>query len=141
MAEVFGPLIFFTAITLWIVLPIYYRNQLYRRTIEVVGKAIEHGIDPERIQFKLPQLKQDEGDVNGNWKAGIILAVLGLVFTFAVSVPMYYSGNIGDDGRFAIFLPGSICVALGITLLVVHKTIVGAVVRRTPKTARDLEQG
>lgn len=128
--DVLGPLFFLTAITLWIVLPIYFRNQIYRRTIDVVGKAIEHGIDPERIQFKLPQLKRDEGDVNGNWKAGLILAVLGAVFTLFIAIPLYSTGQVNkEEGAFAIFLPGVICIALGLTLLLVHRTIVGPVIR------------
>lgn len=132
MEAVFVPLSFFGAITLCIVLPIYFRNRLYQKALDVVGLAIQQGVEPERV--RLPQFTTDKDDVNGNWKAGVILIVIGLIFLLAVALPLYATGEVssGDDGGFAVFFPGVTCIGIGATLLWIHRTIVGSVVKKLP---------
>ena len=55
------------------------RARRHERLAELYSKAIEHGLDPKEIQFSLDE--QEQGDPQGNIKAGIILlaTALGMV--------------------------------------------------------------
>lgn len=132
MDEVMIPICLFGAITLCIVLPVYFRNRLYQKALDVVGLAIQQGVEPERV--RLPQFTTDKDDVNGNWKAGVILVVIGLIFLCAIAIPMFAMGEVNakEDGGFAVFFPGVTCIGIGATLLWIHRTIVGAVVKKQP---------
>jgi hypothetical protein len=92
---------------------------------------MQQGIDPERVRESL-MLRRDEGDVNGNWKAGQVLIWLGvayLPFGFMGMVAAATKNN-GDAGAFMAFLPGVICLVVGGALLRIHGTIIGRVVKR-----------
>lgn len=132
MENVFGPLGFFAALTLCIALPIYFRNRLYQKALEVVALAIQQGVDPERV--RLPQMTSDNDDINGNWKAGLILIVIGLIFLLTLAIPVFASGKVESDpdAGLVIFFPGVVCIGIGATLMWIHRSIVGAVVRRQP---------
>jgi hypothetical protein len=144
MDEVFIPVSLFAFLTLVIVLPIYWRSRQYAQQLEVIAKALEKGVDPERIQLKLPA-PENAGDPNGNWKAGLILVSFGLFVLLCVMLPLYFTGEIGpkgDDGDIvALFAaPGSFLIP-GLVLLFIHYTIVGKVVRRGEKLPTlDMQQ-
>lgn len=139
MDEVLIPIVLFTCITLAIILPIYWRNRQYHAQLEVIAKALEKGVDPERIQLKLPA-PENAGDPNGNWKAGLILVSFGLFVLLCVMLPLYFTGEIGpkgDEGDIvALFAaPGSFLIP-GLVLLYIHHTIIGKVVRRGEQRPR-----
>jgi hypothetical protein len=130
--DIFIPLSLFTFLTLIIVLPIFWRHRQYAAQLDVIAKALEKGVDPERIQLKLPSQEQ-VGDPNGNWKAGLILISVGVFMALCVMLPLYYTGEIGqhDDGDLvAIFAAPGMFLIPGIVLLYIHHTIVGKVVKR-----------
>ena len=136
--EVLAPLFFFTFLTLVIVLPIFWRHRQYALQLEVIAKALEKGIDPERIQLKPPTPDQ-VGDPNGNWKAGLILVSFGLFTLLCVMLPLYYSGELTMDGGEMVPLyagPGSFIIP-GIVLLFIHYSIVGRVIKRGEQRGLD----
>jgi hypothetical protein len=55
------------------------RARRNERLADLYDKAIQHGLDPREIQFNLDE--QEQGDPQGNLKAGIILlaSALGVV--------------------------------------------------------------
>jgi len=129
--DVFVPFALFAFLTLIIVLPIYWRHRQYASQLDVIAKALEKGVDPERIQLKLPQQEQ-VGDPNGNWKAGLILISFGLFTLLCVMLPLYFTGELGHDGGDVVPLyaaPGSFIIP-GLVLLFIHYTIVGKVIKR-----------
>jgi hypothetical protein len=139
--EILIPLAFFTFLTLVIVLPVYWRHRQNALQLDVVAKALEKGVDPERIQLKVPTPEQ-LGDPNGNWKAGLILIAFGLFTGLCVMLPLYYSGELSTDGGELVPLfaaPGSFIIP-GIVLLFIHYTIVGRVIKRGEKWPPSEEQ-
>jgi hypothetical protein len=114
-----------------ILTPIILRNRLHAKQLDALTAALQHGVEPERIRELLPQRKDDD-DVNGNWTAGQILLVLGWTYLpFGVlGLLAALSKAEADIGAVFILLPGVICLALGLRLLRIHKTIIGEVVKR-----------
>jgi hypothetical protein len=142
VGSIAGPLFFFAFLAAVILVPIWLRNRLYALQLDVIAKAIERGIDPERIQLKLP--KQDDDDPNGNWKAGWILIAIGVVFSLCVIGPLSYAGELGSDadpGSWAITVVPGTLFSIGALLLFFHRTIVGKVYRRDePRPSRGAGQ-
>lgn len=132
-------LVFILALAGCIMLPVYLRNLLYRKTLDTVAKAIEHGIDPERIAVQLPALARDKDeDPNGNWKAGMVMLGIALGFLVAITVPVWL---LSDDGkiqeRFIVLAPPVMLGLVGAALLYIHRSIVGPVVRYERKRGRQ----
>ena len=130
--DAFGSLVFVIFLGSVILVPIYLRNQLLARQIEALTIAMQHGIDPERVRESL-QLRRDEGDVNGNWKAGLILTSLGWVLLplSILALLAAVATNKADPGSFFGLLPGIASLVIGARLHRIHKTIVGEVVKRS----------
>ena len=127
MEEVLVPIFFFLVIGSCILVPVYLKNRLFEKQLDTVARAIEKGIDPDKIKIGLPV--RDRGDANGNWKAGLILIGIGAAF-FLLFFLRAFVGEAGDmhDLLPAVFV-GAILVVIGGTLLYIHKTVVGRVVR------------
>lgn len=135
----FVALCLFAAVTACILVPIYLRNLLYRKTLDTVAKAIEHGIEPERIAVQLPsQQREREDDPNGNWKAGVILIAIGLAFLLAVVLPLWLFGEPGkhDDVLKMLSIP-TILTIVGAAFLLIHRSIVGPVVTLAQQRERS----
>jgi hypothetical protein len=135
--DVLTPLALFTFLTLIIVLPIYWRHRQYAAQLDVIAKALEKGVDPASIQLKMPQPEQ-AGDPNGNWKAGLILASIGLFILTCLVLPANMAGELGKDTEEIIAsyaFPGSFLI-LGGVLMFIHYTIVGRVVKRGEKWSK-----
>ncbi|MCC7479470.1 hypothetical protein IT575_13580 [bacterium] len=132
-------LAFIFALAGCIMLPVYLRNLLYRKTLDTVAKAIEHGIDPERIAVQLPSLARErEEDPNGNWKAGVVLLGIALGFLVAITVPVWLLVGDGHaQERFTVLAPPVILGLVGAALLYIHRSIVGPVVRYERKRGRQ----
>jgi hypothetical protein len=115
-----------------ILLPVYLRNLLYRKALDTVAKALERGIDPERIAIQLPQLRSEaESDPNGNWKAGVVLnwLALGVFITITIPALLFSPGDDGAQAKWlALILPIMLCLVAA-ALLQIHRRIVGKVVR------------
>jgi hypothetical protein len=129
-----GPIMFFLFLGAVILTPIFLRNRLMARQLDAVTAALQHGIAPERVRESL-MLRREEGDINGNWKAGQILTVIGwtyLPFGLIGALAGLSKPNAGDDaiGALGALLPGIICIVVGYRLLRIHQTIVGPVLRR-----------
>jgi hypothetical protein len=133
-------LIVFVTIGACIMLPIYLRNLLYRKTLDTVAKAIERGIDPERIAIQLPSMQREkEEDPNGNWKAGVVLIGVALGFLLAISLPVWLLSAPGQhQERFTVLAPPLMLGIVGAALIFIHRRIVGAVVRYTSARQRTL---
>ena len=130
--EVLAPLFFFTFLTLVIVLPIFWRHRQYALQLEVIAKALEKGIDPERIQLKPPTPDQ-VGDPNGNWKAGLILVSFGLFMLLCFVLPMYNAGEFSSadaEEYIPMFAAPGIFIIPGAMLMFIHYSIVGKVIKR-----------
>jgi len=126
--DIAGPIaafMIFAVLGACIILPIWLRHRLFYKQIDTVARAIEKGIDPVEIKRCLA-LPQQAGDVNGNWKAGVILIWLGLA-AFVLGLPAAMPGpnQPGNAGWPLILL----AVVLGIILLRIHKAVVGGVVK------------
>jgi len=119
--EHFGLLIILLLLAGCIILPIWFRHRLYLKQLDTIATAIEKGIDPEKIKDSLAMPKKS-GDINGNWKAGIILLWLGLIF-FLLGLPQALRDGSLD------WLGILLLTALGSVMLYIHKTIVGRVVK------------
>ena len=126
-----GGMFFFIFLGAVILTPIILRNRLLAKQLEALTIAMQQGIDPERVRESL-LLRRDEGDVNGNWKAGTVLVWLGFAYLPFGLLGMVAAGSKGDAGPGALMalLPGVICLVVGYCLRRVHQTIVGAVVKR-----------
>jgi hypothetical protein len=132
--DILVPLMLFGSITAWVVFPIYFRHKLYSKQLDTVAAALEKGIDPEKIKLGLPR---EEEDVNGNWKAGIILIGLGLAFDLMMAAAYFQFDEFRlDDGPgVMVFMPGVMSIILGLVLLFIHRTIVGPVQSRADRLA------
>ena len=109
-----------------IIVPIWLRHQLYNHQLTAIAKAIEKGVDPVVIRESLVIPKR-QGDINGNWKAGVILLAFG-VGVFLLTLPQVFNGN-KVDGEWLMPL---IIPVVGITLMVIHRQIVGPVIKVKP---------
>jgi tetrahydromethanopterin S-methyltransferase subunit B len=127
--ETVAPLAFFIFLTLVIIVPIWLRNRLYGQQLDVIAKAIEKGIDPERINLKLPA-RENDSDINGNWKAGLIMIAVGLVFGLVFVLPMYANGELGPKDVWPVMMVPCMVIAIGLTLIYVHHAVVGKVYRQ-----------
>jgi hypothetical protein len=116
------PLFALIVIGACIVIPIVLKHRLYHAQLALIAKAIEKGVDPGTIKGSL-QIQPRSGDINGNWKAGVILVVFGLGLFFVVLLASLREGF--DPSSLAVL----IIAVLGIALLIVHYSVVGAVVR------------
>lgn len=134
-------LLFFATVGACIMLPIYLRNLLYRKTLDTVAKAIEHGIDPERIAVQLPSLQREKDeDPNGNWKAGVVLISVAAGFLLALTLPVWLlAGADKVQERFTVLAPPLILGIVGFALIYIHRRIVGPVVRLS--RSRSARQG
>ena len=91
------------------------KARMTERLADLYNKAIEQGLDPRLIQFKLEE--QELGDPQGNLKAAIILlaTALGIVLGIwcADKLPYAYRALL-----FAI-----VPAAIGLALLFIHYTV------------------
>jgi hypothetical protein len=139
--DILAPLTFFTFLTLVIVLPIFWRHRQYAAQLDVIAKALERGIDPERISLPQPGGEKDE-DPNGNWKAGVLLVAIGLAIGLFFMLPMWLTGEFSSDSDAVPALAGpGLILSIGVTLLYIHRTIVGPVVKRGERRQRLDESG
>jgi hypothetical protein len=127
-----GGLFFLLFLGALILTPIILRNRLLAKQLEALSIAMQQGIDPERVRESL-MLRRDEGDVNGNWKAGTVLVWLGWAYLPFGLLGMVAAASKSDAGPgvFMAFLPGVVCLVVGYCLRRVHQTIVGDVVKRS----------
>jgi hypothetical protein len=111
--DAFVPLVIFGAITAWVVFPIYFRNKLYHKQLDTVAMALEKGVDPERIKLTMPRGNDDE-DVNGNWKAGVVLIALGIAFDVMTAMAYFQFDDFREqDGPgLMVLMPGVISIIL-----------------------------
>lgn len=138
-SDAWGSLIFAVFLGSIILTPIVLRNRLLARQLDALTVAMQQGIEPERVRESL-MLRRDEGDVNGNWKAGLILTALGWIFLPFSLLALFAAvvAQKADLGGLVGMLPGIACIVLGARLQRIHKTIVGDVVKRSEGT-RDAE--
>lgn len=116
------PLIALIVIGACIIIPILLRHRLYHEQLKVITKAIEKGVDPAAIKNSL-QIQPRSGDINGNWKAGVILVAFGVGLFFVMLLTTI------SEGFNPEMLSVLIIAVLGIALLIVHYRVVGPVVR------------
>jgi len=129
MGDVLLPIGFFAAVVLAIVLPVYSRNRLREKQLDTVAIAMEKGIEPERIRESLP-LAEKVADVNGNWKAGVIMVGIAVVYIVMMALQMAFAGGADAKEGVMAFFPGVLLLILGVLLIYIHRTIIGAV--KTP---------
>jgi len=134
MAEVLGPFLLFLLIAACILVPVWLKHRLYYKQLDTIAKAIEKGVDPMEIKRGLA-IQPRGGDINGNWKAGWILVLVGCGF-FVLALPSMLSEGF-DRGTFLALTP----VVLGIALLMIHHRVVGNVVRAGEVTAQQDKPG
>ena len=127
----FGGLFMLIFLGAVILTPIILRNRLLAKQLDALTAAMQQGIDPERVRESLT-LRRDEGDINGNWKAGQVLIWLGTAYLpFGILGLLAGASKAGADaGVFMALLPGVICLVVGACLRRIHKTIIGDVVKR-----------
>jgi hypothetical protein len=136
------PVVLFIVIGACIVVSLWLRHRLYQKQIDAITLAIEKGIDPDELKKAIEIKKPNGGDINGNWKAGVILLGTGLIFMIAMLplmiVEFIKAGGFTDDvagmATMLIF-PG-----LGLVFLYIHRTIVGPVIKHGEKHPRDQTQ-
>ena len=75
--EVLIPVVVLLLIGACIIVPVVLKHRLYHAQLTLITKAIEKGVDPAAVRSSL-QLQPRSGDINGNWKAGVILVAFGL---------------------------------------------------------------
>jgi hypothetical protein len=114
-----------------ILTPIILRNRLLAKQLDALTIAMQQGIEPERVRESM-LLRRDEGDINGNWKAGQVLVWLGVAYLPFGLIGMVAAASSGtaNAGVFMAFLPGVVAIVVGACLRRIHRTIVGDVVRR-----------
>jgi len=138
--EAWIPIILFLVIGACITASLWFKHKLYQKQVDVISQAIEKGMDPEELKKAIEINKPNGGDINGNWKAGIILLILGGV-TFLAMVPMiiqeYQRGHGLDE--ISGFLSMLIVPALGVAFIYIHKTIVGPVILHGQRHPRDMD--
>lgn len=128
MSDSLGLLFILSFLAAVILVPMWLRHRLYKLQLDAVAKALELGVDPERIQLKLPTEKDDP---NGNWKAGWILIGIAVAFVLFVLTPLVAAGEIGNrdpESWVILVVPGTL-VTIGSMLLFFHSRIVGRVYR------------
>jgi hypothetical protein len=131
-ALVLMPVVVIIAVVACILIPIWLRQRLYHKQLDVVAKVIERGVDPAAIKHSLT-LPSPRGDVNGNWKAGVILIGLGLGL-FVLGLPQAL--NEAEWG----WLMTLLIALLGVLLLVIHSRIVGHVVPVGAEESRSTDR-
>jgi hypothetical protein len=133
-----GSLFFVVLVGSLVLVPIYLRNRLLARQLDVLAIAMQQGVAPERVRESL-LLRREEGDVNGNWKAGLILTALGWGVLPLSLLALFASAaqNKADAGSMFGLLPGIACLVLGARLHRIHRAVVGDVVRRGEAVATD----
>jgi hypothetical protein len=134
MPEVLAPVVILLTIGACILVPIWLKHRLYYKQLDTIAKAIEKGVDPNEIKRSLA-IQPRSGDINGNWKAGWILVLVGCGF-FVLALPSLVSEGF-DRGTFLALTP----VVLGIALLMIHHRVVGNVVRADEATAQQDKPG
>lgn len=120
---------FFVCITFLIAFPVWLRHRLYARQLEAISIAIEKGVDPAVIRKNLA-INNGSGDVNGNWKASMILTGVGVALAvIMLPIGIYVAFT---EGEFAAILgmltPGILLIVTGGILKYIHKRIIGKVV-------------
>lgn len=120
--EMLIPVVVMLVIGTCIVVPIVLKHRLYHAQLTLITKAIEKGVDPASLRSSL-QIQPRSGDINGNWKAGLILVVFGVGLFFVMLLTTI------SEGFNPEMLSVLIIAVLGIALLIVHYSVVGAVVR------------
>jgi hypothetical protein len=120
---------FFVCVTFLIAFPVWLRHRLYARQLEAISIAIEKGVDPAVIKKNLT-ITNGGGDVNGNWKASMILIGLGITLA-VVLLPIGIYGAVVEgevQAIFGILIPGVLLIVTGVILKYIHRRIVGKVV-------------
>ncbi|MBN2083128.1 hypothetical protein JW859_13095 [bacterium] len=121
------PVVLFIIVGACIVIPIWLRHKLYYYQLTAIAKAIEKGVDPAVIKDSLV-IPRRQGDINGNWKAGVLLLAFG-VAVFLLSLPEVLNGdNFNGEWLMPLIIP-----VIGITLIVIHRQVVGPVVKVRPE--------
>ncbi|GEM_PF-2142959 len=120
--EALIPVVVMLVIGACIIVPIALKHRLYQAQLELLAKAIEKGVDPAAIRGSL-QTQPRSGDINGNWKAGVILVAFGVGLFFVMLLTTI------SEGFNPEMLSVLIIAILGVALLIVHYSVVGSVVR------------
>ncbi len=85
------------------------------RLAELYQQAIEQGVDPHDLKFEIDN--QEDGDPQGNLKAGIILLATALAILLGIISAVTLSGAWKAMGF--VLVPASI----GLALLFIHSSI------------------
>lgn len=120
--EMLMPVLMLLVIGACIIVPIVLKHRLYHSQLALIAKVIEKGVDPAAIRASL-QIQPRSGDINGNWKAGVILVLFGLGLFLLVMLAGLREGFNSESMAVLII------AVLGIALLIIHYTVVGPVVR------------
>lgn len=128
--EALIPIFLFIAIAACIIVPIWLKHKLYYVQLNAIAAAIEKGIDPAVIKQSLVMPRRT-GDINGNWKAGLILLVLGIGI-FLLGLPQ----AIQEGTQYEWLFPLLIAI-FGAALMLVHFQVVGKVVKASSATGYD----
>jgi hypothetical protein len=128
--EALIPVVLIIAIAACIIVPIWLKHKLYYVQLNAIAAAIEKGIDPAIVKQSLVMPKR-AGDINGNWKAGLILLVLGIAI-FLLGLPQALQEGTDFEWLFPLII-----AVFGAVLMVVHHQIVGKVVK--VRSAEELD--
>lgn len=128
--ELIMPVVMLLVIGTCIIVPIVLKHRLYHAQLTLITKAIEKGVDPASMRSSL-QIQPRSGDINGNWKAGVVLVAFGVGLFFLMLLTTI------SEGFNPEMLSVLIIAVLGIALLVVHYSVVGSVVRVRPDELTD----
>ena len=120
--EALIPIFIIVTIAACIIVPIWLKHKLYYVQLNAIAAAIEKGIDPAVIKQSLVMPRRT-GDINGNWKAGLILLVLG-VGICVLSLPQALQEGTGYEALFPLLI-----AIFGAVLMMVHYQVVGKVVK------------
>jgi len=121
--EAISLLLILLSVVSCILIPIWLKHRLYYKQLDAITAAIEKGVDPAEIKRSLA-IQPRSGDINGNWKAGVLLIWLGSSM-FVLAMIASILGGTYEWGALLLLTPA----VIGITLLVIHDRIVGKVVR------------
>src|SRR5262245_26541855 len=94
MPEVIFISVCVVGLVLLILIPIYLRNRLQQKQIETVARAIEQGLDLDKVRASL--ITERSGDINGNWKAGVLVLAVALAGVLG-SIPKIVSQGLTGD--------------------------------------------
>ena len=115
------PTVLIVILAACVLLPLWFKHRLYLKQLDTISRAIEKGVNPELIKESLAMPRRN-GDINGNWKAGVILIGVGVTL-FLLGLPKALSEGSLDWLIVLVF------VVLGIILMHIHRTVVGKVVK------------